>query len=98
MKGSHNISLYCCKFFCDFKFIKGSILNSKCIEGRGRSRLGGKRLVGCGNEEENLFCSKGCNYGGTCLLIQGNFDSFDNQESLLSVFLFQEMDSQKKRK
>ena len=54
--------------------------------------------MGCGNEEENLFCSKGCNYGGTCLLIQGNFDSFDNQESLLSVFLFQEMDSQKKRK
>ena len=47
--------------------------------------------------EENLFCSKGCNYEGTCLLIPGNFDSFDNQESLLSVFLFQEMDSPKKK-
>ena len=46
MKGSHNISLYCSKFFCDFKFIKGSILNSKCTEGRGRSRLGGNRLGG----------------------------------------------------
>ena len=48
--------------------------------------------------EENLFCSKGCNYEGTCLLIPGNFDSFDNQESLLSVFSISGNGISKKKK
>ena len=53
------------KVLRDCKYIKGNILNSKCIEGSGASRLGGKRVV-CDNELEILFCSKECSYGGTC--------------------------------
>ena len=37
------------KFFVIVNTEKGNILNSKCIEGSGRSRLGGKRVVGCDN-------------------------------------------------
>ena len=37
------------KVLCDCKCKKGSIFNSKCIEGRGRSRLGGKKVVRCAN-------------------------------------------------
>jgi len=29
--------------------------------------LGGKRVMGCNDEEESLFCSKQYNYGGTYL-------------------------------
>ena len=64
MKGSHIIL----SFFCDCKDIKANILNSKWIEGSGRSRLGGKRVVGWACFVQKSKC------GGTCLWVYGNFD------------------------
>lgn len=53
-------------------------MNGKCIEDSGRSRLGGKRVLGCDNKLESLFVQKGYNFGGTCLWSEGNFDGWSD--------------------
>lgn len=64
MKETQNLSI---SFFRDCKYIKRNIFNGKCIEDSGRSRLGGKRVLGCDNKFDSLFVQKGYNLGGTCL-------------------------------
>ena len=49
-------------------------------------------MVGSDNEVESLFCSKDYNYAEK-LACEFRDILIDDQESLSSVFLFQEMDS-----